>query len=58
MVRELKKNTGKSLRQQLNEFIQNESPKGKKLNWEKFFGKVNFNMDPIDYQRKLRDEWE
>jgi hypothetical protein len=57
MVKKLNKNIEKSLRQQLNELIEKDKVTGKKLDWDKFFGKVKFPEDPVQYQRKLRDEW-
>jgi hypothetical protein len=26
--------------------------------WKQFLGAVKFDEDPVEYQRKLRDEWE
>mgnify|MGYP003460309526 CR=1 FL=1 len=31
--------------------------KTKKINWDKYFGKIDFPVDAITYQRKMRDEW-
>lgn len=31
--------------------------KSKKIDWNKYFGKINFRVDALDYQRKLRNEW-
>jgi hypothetical protein len=27
------------------------------LNLDKYFGKINFDTDGLDYQLKVRDEW-
>lgn len=29
----------------------------KKLNAAKYFGKINWDEDPLTFQRSLRDEW-
>ena len=31
--------------------------RGKKLDVNKYSGKIKFADDPVAYQRKLRDEW-
>ena len=36
----------------------NTSAKAKKVNWDKYFGKITFPLDGITLQRKMRDEWE
>ena len=33
------------------------SAKTKKINWDKYFGKIEFPVDAISYQRKMRNEW-
>jgi hypothetical protein len=33
-------------------------PEETKNKWLKFVGTVKFEEDPLEYQRKLRDEWE
>jgi hypothetical protein len=33
------------------------STKTKRINWDKYFGKIEFPVDAITYQRKMRDEW-
>ena len=33
------------------------SPKGG-LNAKKYCGKINFQVDPLVYQKRIRDEWE
>jgi hypothetical protein len=27
------------------------------INLDKYFGKINFGVDGLDYQLKIRDEW-
>lgn len=34
------------------------SAKSKKIDWDKYFGKINFPVNAVSYQRKLRDEWQ
>lgn len=29
-----------------------------KINLDRFFGKVNFGVDGLEYQKGIRDEWE
>jgi hypothetical protein len=29
----------------------------KKINWDKFFGKITFEIDGVAIQRQMRDEW-
>lgn len=31
--------------------------RSKKINWDKYFGKIEFPIDALTYQRKLRNEW-
>lgn len=31
--------------------------KKKKLNLDKYFGKINFGTDGLTYQKKIRNEW-
>ena len=31
--------------------------RSKKVNWDKYFGKIDFPIDALTYQRKMRDEW-
>ena len=31
--------------------------KSKKIDWNKYFGKIEFPVNALTYQRKLRDEW-
>jgi len=35
----------------------NTTPRVKKINWDKYIGKINFPADGITLQRKMRDEW-
>jgi hypothetical protein len=32
--------------------------KGKKKNLSRFFGKLNLKVDPIKFQKNIRNEWE
>ena len=58
MVEKLKTNSKKTLREQFKELTAKGNPKRKKLHWEDFFGKVKFEENPVEYQRKRRNEWE
>ena len=29
----------------------------KTINWDKYFGKIDFPMNALTFQRKMRDEW-
>jgi hypothetical protein len=31
--------------------------RSKKINWDKYFGKIKFPINALTYQRKMRDEW-
>ena len=31
--------------------------KSKNINWDKYFGKINFPIEALSYQKKVRDEW-
>lgn len=31
--------------------------KSKHINWDKYFGKIEFPVDALAYQLKVRDEW-
>lgn len=33
------------------------SVKTKKIKWDKYFGKIEFPVDALTYQKKMRDEW-
>jgi hypothetical protein len=48
-------NKDKDLRQQMQELL-NRKARRRKIKWNLFFGKVQFDTDPVDYQRNLRDE--
>jgi hypothetical protein len=48
-----------STRQQLDKELERLSSKKKKLNLRKYMGKVRFqDIEPLELQKKLRDEWE
>ena len=48
-----KKESPKAIAQKLKKA----SSKAKKINWDKYFGKIDFPFDAITYQQKMRDEW-
>lgn len=31
--------------------------KGKNISLDHYFGKINFDMEGLDYQKKIRNEW-
>jgi hypothetical protein len=33
------------------------SARSKRINWDKYFGKIEFPVEALSYQRKARDEW-
>jgi hypothetical protein len=37
--------------------IQKVTSRSKKINWDKYVGKIKFPVDALTYQRKVRDEW-
>jgi hypothetical protein len=37
--------------------LQKASAKSKEIKWDKYFGKIKFPVDALDYQKKVRDEW-
>ncbi len=48
-----KKESAKSVAKKLKKV----SAKTKKINWDKYFGKIKFPEDALAYQKKMRDEW-
>ncbi len=56
MVLILKKRSSKSLRQQVDELLEQNKGGKKKHAWNKFFGKVQWTGDAVAFQRNLRDE--
>ncbi|MBI1768162.1 MAG: hypothetical protein HY015_08895 [Bacteroidetes bacterium] len=38
--------------------IRKASAKSKKIDWDKYFGKIDFPVNAITYQQKMRDEWQ
>ena len=58
MVKYLDRKAVRDLGKQLHEILRQKENCGKKLQWDRFFGKVKFEEDPVNYQRRLRDEWE
>jgi hypothetical protein len=55
MVVKLKKKESQKKRE---DKIRRVSAKSKKIDWDKYFGKIDFPVDAHTYQRKLRDEWQ
>jgi hypothetical protein len=41
----------------IQEKLQKASAKSKKINWDKYFGKINFPVSALSYQQKMRNEW-
>lgn len=37
--------------------IRKVTARSKKINWNKYVGKIKFPADALTYQRKVRDEW-
>ncbi len=56
MVLVLKKKSSKTLREQVDEVLLASKSGKNKHAWNKFFGKVEWNVDPVNFQRSLRDE--
>ncbi len=52
----LKKQSSKSIKQQIDELLNEHKAVRKKRKWDSFFGKVNYTANPVSYQRNLRDE--
>ena len=51
---EVNKSTGrKKLDEELTKLPKEKLP----VNLDKYFGKINFGIDGLDYQLKTRDEW-
>ena len=51
---EINKNSGRS---ELDKELLKLSKQRKPINLKKYFGKVNFGVDGLDYQLKIRNEW-
>jgi hypothetical protein len=49
-----KKESAKSVAKKLRKV----SAKTKKIDWDKYFGKIKFPVDALTYQKKMRDEWD
>ena len=56
MVTIIKKKALRATKQKLEKILQQRRTTIAKHNWYKFFGKVTFSDDAVNYQRKLRDE--
>lgn len=56
MVLVLKNKSGKSLRKELDELLRKKVTKKTKRSWSSFFGKIKSTENPVEYQRRLRDE--
>lgn len=54
MVLILKKRTAKTPKQQVDELLRLKKATKPKHAWNKFFGKIKWSADPVDYQRELR----
>ena len=37
--------------------LKKSSSKTKKIDWNKYFGKIDFPVNALAYQRKMRNEW-
>ena len=46
-----------SSRQELDEALEKISKKPKGINLKKYFGKVKFKKDGLEYQKQIRNEW-
>jgi hypothetical protein len=56
MVLMIKEKMRRTLRDEVNQLLQQKVFQHKKHAWNKFFGKVKFTATPVSYQRNLRDE--
>ena len=56
MVLVLKKRNPLTPRHQLDELLKKKAQQKSKHSWSKFFGKVQWQQNPVSYQRSLRDE--
>ncbi len=56
MVLILKKRTSHSPSQQVDEILRLKKAAKPKHAWNKFFGKIKGSMDPVVYQRNLRND--
>lgn len=54
MVVRIKKTTKK---EEIDKLLKKLKTKRKKVNLDKYFGKINFGMDGLTYQKKIRNEW-
>jgi len=50
-----KKDSDKTIREKIRQAT--ERKKKKKIDIDHYFGKVNFGVDGLEYQKKIRDEW-
>lgn len=50
-----KKDSEKTIREKIRQAT--ERKKKKKIDIDHYFGKVNFGVDGLEYQKKIRDEW-
>jgi hypothetical protein len=46
-----------SSRKELDEALAKLPEKHKGINLKKYFGKIKFRMDGLEYQKKIRNEW-
>ncbi|MFA5670070.1 MAG: hypothetical protein WC967_12550 [Balneolaceae bacterium] len=50
-----KKDTAKAIREKIKKAA--DEKKRKTINLDRYFGKVNFGTDGLEYQKKIRNEW-
>lgn len=59
MITVIKKGTSASeMKKQMQEALKNASKSAKKKDISPFFGKIKLKIDPLEYQKKMRNEWE
>jgi hypothetical protein len=52
---EHRKKTAQSIRKAINKAA---SQKKKPIDTKKYFGKIDFGVDGLEYQKKIRSEWQ
>jgi hypothetical protein len=59
MITIIKKGTSASeMQKQMQEALKKAKNSNRKKDISPFFGKINLKIDAIEYQKKMRDEWE
>lgn len=59
MITIIKKGTSASeMQKQMKEALKKASDSNRKKDISPFFGKINLKIDAIEYQKKMRNEWE